>query len=118
MTEAQKKRYATKVLKAFLKLLPFDVDVKLSFRYDDDNHATCSAQAEYRRAKINLNLESCDTEADITEYMVHEILHIPTWPLYDVATDLAKTDFEMETVKRTNELVVTNLERMFLKLLA
>jgi len=118
MTPREKERFAYKCLKYVGNLLPTNFTITPQFRFDPENAAACTAQPEYYRATININLEELKTKKAILAHVIHEICHIPTWPLYHVASELAEGDaFKTEIVRVNNELATTTLELMFMALI-
>ena len=116
MSPELKEKWARKYLERAVKLLPSETTVRMTCRYDEKNAATCVAEPEYFRAQVNANLEYLHTKQAIAEHIFHEIVHIPTWPLYDLAQDLCPDKFAKRQVRKTNEFVTTSLELMFFKL--
>jgi hypothetical protein len=111
-----KERWARRYLARAVKLLPSEVTVRLTCRYDEANAASCVVEPEYYRAQINANLEYLHTKRAIAEHVFHEVVHIPLWPLFDMARDLCPDKFTKKQVRKTNEFVTTSIELMFFKL--
>ena len=116
MNPKNKVAWAKKCLARAVGLLPTETTVRMTFRYDDDNTATCVAEPEYFRAVINANLEELHTKKAIAEHVFHEVVHIPLWPLFDLARDLCPDKLAKKQVRKANEFVTTSLELMFFKL--
>ena len=117
MNPKKKVKWAEECLDRTARLLPLETTVRMTYRHDGENTATCVAEPEYFRALVNANLEDLHTRKAIAQHVFHEVVHIPIWPLYDVAMDLSKGDkFARKQVRRTNEFTTTSLELMFFKL--
>lgn len=120
MNPKKKVIWAEKCLERAVKLLPAQTTVRMTYRYDEDRTATCIAEPEYFRAIINVNLEDLRDEKEIAQYIFHEVMHIPIWPLFQVAKRLAKNANDRTVLRKVvvdaNEYVTTSLELMFFKL--
>lgn len=78
--------------------------------------ADCLAMPEYLEAKVRFDLDAIDPER-IDQFVVHELLHIPTWRLVNFASSMCGEDAaKVETLREHNELLVTYLDRLVLAL--
>lgn len=83
---------------------------------EDDADAECTAMPEYMQASIRFNLDTIP-HGDIDAYVVHELLHIPTWRLVNFARVMCAGDaVKLETLREHEELLGTYLERLVLSL--
>ena len=73
--------------------------------------AGCEAKPEYFDARIFVNVAKV-TDAEIDEYLVHELLHCHVWELTHLAEKLATTDTEREAIRMAEERLTTQLERL------
>ena len=116
MSPEKKVGWAESCLKRVVGLLPVQTTVRMTYRHDRKNTATCLAEPEYFRAIVNVSLEDLKTKKDIAQHIFHEVIHIPVWPLFDVGLDLCHDKFERKQVRDTNEFVTSSLELMFFQL--
>lgn len=78
--------------------------------------ADCIADPEYRQATIRLSLLQSKnyTHYEIVSTAIHEMMHCIVWPLTQLTQDFSKKDtHKLELTRRTDESVITHLERVF-----
>jgi len=100
-----------------LLLVDWKIEVQVGAFTDDDGKpgkADCDAKPPYREAVLRFDpLRIPDNEWD--DFIVHELLHVWTWPLEQHAEYWAGDDDEKyDAVRDVAEAVVTNLERVVL----
>lgn len=103
------------ILQPKLNLQDWRIVVRYSTRIKN-TIADCQAQPEYRQAVIRLNLAELKnhTPYEIVATAVHEMMHCVTWPLSQFTHDLCRNDKrKIELTRRTDEAIVTHLERAF-----
>ena len=82
----------------------------------EDGDGECEAEWEYNKATVRFNLEQIE-EGDTLAFVVHELLHCVTRPLEACADGIAGKDPRlMEWTRQATEKVVSDLERMVLRL--
>ena len=103
------------ILQPKLNLQDWRIVVKYSYNMKK-NLADCMAEPEYRQASIRLSLTQSKnyTHYEIIATAIHEMMHCVLWPLSQLTTDFSKKDaHKLELSRRTDEAVVTHLERVF-----
>ena len=83
---------------------------------DNDSDAECSAMPEYMQASLRFNLDAIAPD-EIDHFVIHELLHIPTWRLTNFAKVMCVGDaVKLETLREHEELLTTYLERLVVAL--
>ena len=104
--------------KAKLGLQEYKVGVEFGPDPDpeDDSDAECNAMPEYMQAVLRFNLDTIPYE-EIDAFVIHELLHIPTWRLVNFARVMCVEDAaKLETLREHEELLGTYMERLVLSL--
>ena len=117
MTERQLKQFATKTVRHLARKFGLNFyEIKIRFRYEKDVKGSCAAMPEYEEAVVNVNLEEAKTLEDLRKTVLHEMVHIVLWDLFQVGFDLAKTvdnrKFAKSRVIKENESVTTAWTRI------
>jgi hypothetical protein len=85
---------------------------------EDDADADCTAMPEYLSATIRFNLAAIPPD-EIDHFIVHELLHMPVWRLANFARTMCGKDaVKLETLREHEELLVTYMERVVVRLAA
>ncbi len=96
-----------------LGLADWEIWVSLTNPGDGDD-AECEAEPRYKRATIRFNLDAIDPH-ELDTFIVHELLHIPVWPLGEAAIALAGGDpAKIKWVEDMEEQLITHLERVII----
>lgn len=83
---------------------------------EDNADAECDAMPEYMQASLRFNLDTIPTE-DMDAFVIHELLHIPTWRLVNFARVMCADDAaKLETLREHEELLGTYMERLVISL--
>ena len=117
MTERQAKAFVTKTVKHLAGIFGLRFyEIKIRFRYEKDAKGSCYTMTEYEHATVNINLEEAKTLQDLRRTVLHEVIHIVGWDIYQVGFDLAKTvddrRFAKGRVVKENERVTTAWTRI------
>jgi hypothetical protein len=80
---------------------------------DSNERADCDARPEYKEATIRLDPEKIPPE-DLEGFIVHELLHLHTWRLEQIAEEWGQSESRYALVRDIAESVVTELERAIL----
>ncbi len=116
-TERQIKQFVVKTVKHLAKAFGLNFyEIKIRYRYEKDVKGSCSTMTEYEHAVININLEEAKTLGDLRKTVLHEMVHIVDWDIFQVGYDLAKTvddrKFAKKRVVKECERVVTAWARI------
>ena len=110
MTERQTKAFVKKTVKHLSKVFGLDFyEIKIRYRYEKNAKGSCATMPEYEDAIVNINLEEAKTLRDLRKTVLHEMVHIVGWDLYQVGFDLAKT---VENTRFARKRVVKESERV------
>jgi hypothetical protein len=61
----------------------------------DGAKASCVAMPEYKQATLSFDAEKLQTGDELDEIIVHEMMHMHTWPIHAVAESLAHLASEL-----------------------
>ena len=89
-------------------------DISLVFREAGwKRSATCTAEPEYRKAIITLNLHRIKPE-DLSAYIRHELFHCYVWPMAQMFMDFIEDGdkFMQEQIRQKEEALTTAFEMM------
>ena len=53
-----------------------------------DSKGGCVAEPEYKRMVLSFNLDRLETGDELDEIIAHEMMHGPTWPLWETAEQI------------------------------
>lgn len=109
-----RKPAVTKLVKRLIPVMGLgDWVITVTFNRDDKNFATIHPQFEYRRAKLNIDLESLQEHHSAIELLAHELAHCIVGPMSRMLDDLSEDDPKLQkTAERMEEMVVTHLACM------
>lgn len=82
----------------------------------EQDEADAEVRVEYKEAELRFDLRRVPYKR-IDAFVVHELAHLYTWDLHDLAENLAQTEEQKRLVEKTAEALTTELERMMLKFL-
>jgi hypothetical protein len=82
---------------------------------DDGARADCDARPEYREAVIRLDPDKISAD-ELDAFCCHELLHCHTWRLEQLAEEWGRSESQYQFARDTAETMVTDLERIILKL--
>jgi hypothetical protein len=118
VTRAQKRKRIEALVAAWQSPLGLaNWTVSLSFDGGCKEQASCSANPEYRDAKLNFNLRRIGPQ-EIDEVVAHELMHCHGWAVAALALNWAgKEQVKREAVRQAEELLTTAVSRAFLPLL-
>lgn len=97
-----------------------DVKIVLEFGPDPDpeeaSDAACLAMPEYLEATLRFDLERIPLD-EVDSYVVHELCHIPIWPLSNYAHAMCADDpVKLEVLRNHEEELATRMERIIISL--
>lgn len=108
------KAQVNKLIKQIIPLLGLsDWVITVTYNRDDKNFAVIMPQFEYRRAKLNIDLESLQEHHSPIELIAHELAHCVVAPMGKMLEDLCEEDPKLQkTAERMEEMVVTHIACM------
>ncbi len=116
-TERQIKQFVVRTVKHLAKVFGLNFyEITIRYRYEKNVKGSCYTMTEYEQAVININLEEAKTLGDLRKTVLHEMVHIIDWDIFQVGYDLAKTvddrKFAKNRVMKECERVVTAWTRI------
>jgi hypothetical protein len=98
-----------------LLLQDWKITVLVGALDEHDEKADCDAKPQYREALIRLDPEKIPAP-EWDAFCVHELLHVITWRLEALAEEWGRSESQYVVARDAAETVVTDLERIILKL--
>ena len=87
--------------------------ITLTYNRDDKNFATIAPMFEYRRAKLNIDMESLQEHHNPIELIAHELAHCVLAPMSAMLCDLSDDDPKLlKMAERMEEMVATHVACM------
>lgn len=114
MNDARHLAARVRALARALALSDWELQVvpQANTRLDGEDLAGCTAQPEYKRARIYFDLGRIPPE-ELDQFIIHELMHCHVWELVNLAERLAATPTEREAIRCAEERLTTVLERLF-----
>lgn len=93
----------------------WEIRIKLTSKLPTGWQADCSCMPEYFEASIRVNPAAVPPE-ELEGVLVHELLHLHTWGVWELAEDLARGNEEAtRRLERAHEALTSTLQRVVMR---